>query len=106
MSSQPSTLSMIIQFIVRFLQPIASLLARVNIEGNVAVAALRLYELISRKADLTDEWGQGEKKRIEVAVGELLVNYKRWAVGLRPVSCLDFKCFEVFKTDGRYKGGD
>jgi len=83
-SSQPSTLSMIFQFIIKFLQPIASLLARVNIEGNVAVAALRLYELISRKADLTEEWGPGEKKRMEVAVGELLVNYKRWDDGLVP----------------------
>jgi len=105
-SSQPSTLSMIFRFIMRFLQPIASLLARVNIEGTVAVAALRLCELISRKADVTEEWGPGEKKRMEVVVGELLVNYKRWNDGLRPVSRLALKGFEGFKANGRYEGGD
>lgn len=66
---------------MKFLQPIASLLARVNIEGNVAIAALRLFELLSRKADVADEWGVGEKKRTEVAIGELLSNYKRWDHG-------------------------
>ena len=69
---------MIFQFVMKFLQPIASLLARVNIEGNVTIAALRLFELLSRKADITDEWGVEEKKGTEIAIGELLTNYKRW----------------------------
>jgi hypothetical protein len=80
-SSQSTTLPMIFRFVMKFLQPIASLLARVNIEGNVAVAALRLFELISSKADLTEEWAVGERKRTEVPIGELLTNYKRWSDG-------------------------
>jgi len=72
---------MIFRFVTKFLQPIASLLARVNIEGNVAVAALRLFELISKKADLTEEWAVNERKRTEVAIGALLSNYKRWNDG-------------------------
>jgi hypothetical protein len=72
---------MIFQFVTKFLQPIASLLARVNIEGNVAIAALRLFELLSRKADVIDEWGVEEKKQIEIAIAELLANYKRWNSG-------------------------
>lgn len=80
-SSQSSTLTMIFRFVIKFLHPIASLLACVNIEGNVAVAALRLFELISRKADVTDEWGVEEKKAAEAAIGELLLNYKRWNNG-------------------------
>jgi hypothetical protein len=80
-SSQSSTLAMIFQFIMKYLRPIASLLMQVNIEGNVVVAGLRLYELISRKADVTDEWGPGEKKRMEVVIQELLTNYKRWSDG-------------------------
>src|SRR5271170_2305556 len=83
-SSQSSTLPMIFRFVMKFLQPIASLLARVNIEGNVAVLALRLFELISRKADITEEWGVGEKKRTEISMGELLTNYKRWNDGMYP----------------------
>jgi len=80
-SSQSSTLPMIFRFVMKFLQPIASLLARVNIEGNIAIAALRLFELLSRKADVTDEWGVEEKKQTEIAIGELLSNYKRWNNG-------------------------
>src|ERR1700738_1446616 len=80
-SSQPSTLPMIFHFVMKFLQPIASLLARVNIEGNVAIAALRLFELISKKADLTEEWAISERKRTEVAIAELLTNYRRWSDG-------------------------
>lgn len=80
-SSQSTTLPMIFRFVMKFLQPIASLLARVNIEGNVAIGALRLFELISKKADLTEEWAVSERKRIEVAIGELLTNYKRWSDG-------------------------
>ena len=81
-SCQSTALPMIFQFVMKFLQPIASLLARVNIEGNVAVAALRLFELLSRKADISEEWGIGEKKRVESAIGELLTNYKRWNGGI------------------------
>jgi hypothetical protein len=80
-SSQSITLPMIFRFVMKFLQPIASLLARVNIEGNVAVAALRLFKLISAKADLNQEWALGEKKRTEIAILELLSNYKRWSDG-------------------------
>lgn len=80
-SSHSSTLPMIFRFVMKFLQPIASLLARVNIEGNVAVAVLRLFELLSQKADLTEEWALGEKKRTEAAFGLLLSNYKQWNDG-------------------------
>lgn len=93
-SSQSTTLPMIIRFVMKFLQPIASLLARRNIEGNVAIAALRLFELISRKADVTEEWGEGEKKRTEIAIEELLSNYKRWNNGI-PMNGI--------KTDLRYQ---
>ena len=44
----------------------------------MAISALRLFELVSRKADVTDEWGVGVKKQTEIATGELLSNYKRW----------------------------
>jgi hypothetical protein len=81
-SSQSSTLPMIFRFVLKFLQPIASLLARVNIEGNVAIAGLRLFELLLRRADLSEEWATGEKKRTEIAIGELLGNYKRWSDGM------------------------
>jgi hypothetical protein len=84
-SSQSSTLGMIFRFVMKFLQPIASLLARVNIEGNVAITALRLFELLSRKTDLTEEWAVGEKKRTEIAIGVLLTNYKRWNDGTFPL---------------------
>ena len=67
---------------LKFLQPIASLLARVNIEGNVAIAGLRLFELLSKRVDLSDEWAIAAKKRAEVAIGELLGNYKRWSDGM------------------------
>src|SRR5271163_1331711 len=85
-SSHPTTYQQISTFILKFLQPVASLLARVNVEGNLAVAALRLFERVSRGED----WGGGEKKRLEVAVGELLANYKRWNDGQipRPLSKL------------------
>ena len=73
---------------MKFLQPIASLLARVNIEGNVAVAVLRLFELLSQKADLTEEWALGEKKRTEAAFGLLLSNYKQWNDGTHLHNCL------------------
>jgi hypothetical protein len=81
-SSQPSTLPMIFRFVVKFLQPVASLVARVNIEGNVAVAALRLFELITRTTDFTEKWAVGEKKRTEIAIGELLSNYRQWNNGI------------------------
>jgi hypothetical protein len=81
-SSMPTTLPMIFHFVMKFLQPVASLLARVNIEGTVAGAALRLYELITRKADLSEEWALEEKKRIEVSISLLLSNYKRWREGI------------------------
>jgi hypothetical protein len=81
-SSQPTTLPMIFGFVMKFLQPIASLLARVNMESNIAIAALRLFELLAQKADITEEWGVGEKKRAEIAIGELLSNYKRWNNGI------------------------
>ena len=80
-SSQSTTLPMIFRFVMKFLQPIASLLARVNIEGNVAIAALRLFELISKKADLTEEWAVSERNRTAVAIGELLSNYGEWNNG-------------------------
>lgn len=73
---------MIFRFVLKFLQPIASLVARVNIEGNVAVAGLRLFELLSRKADLSENWAAGEKKRTGIAIGELLTNYRRWSDGM------------------------
>ena len=72
---------MIFRFVLKFLQPISSLLARVNIESNVAIAGLRLFELLTRKAELTEEWAAAEKKRTEVAIGELLTNFKRWSDG-------------------------
>ena len=81
-SSHPSTLPMIYRFVMKFLQPIALLLARVNIEGGVAIAVLRLFELVSRKADLTEEWALGEKKQTEGAFGLLLSNYKQWNDGI------------------------
>lgn len=81
-SSQSTTLPMIFGFVMKFLQPIASLLARVNIEGNIVIAALRLFELLSRKVDLMEEWGVGEKKQTEIAIGELLSNYKQWNNGI------------------------
>jgi hypothetical protein len=80
-SAMPTTLPMIFDWVMKFLQPVASLLARVNIESTVAVATLRLYELITRKADLSEEWALGHKKRIEVSMSELLLNYKRWGEG-------------------------
>jgi hypothetical protein len=72
---------MIFRFVLKFLQPIASLLARVNIESNVAIAGLRLFELLTRKTELTEEWAVVEKKRTEIAIGELLTNFKRWSDG-------------------------
>jgi hypothetical protein len=75
---------MIFRFVSKFLQPIASLLARVNIESNIAVSGLRLFELLTRKAELTDDWAGAEKKRTEVAIGELLTNFKRWNDGSCP----------------------
>jgi hypothetical protein len=72
---------MIFRFVLKFLQPIASLLARVNIESNVAIASLRLFELLTRKTELTEEWAVVEKKRTEIAIGELLTNFKRWSDG-------------------------
>jgi hypothetical protein len=78
-SSQPTTIPVIFHFVMKFLQPIASLLTRANIEGNVAIATLRLFELLSKKADLSEEWALGEKKRTETVIGELLTNYKRWS---------------------------
>ena len=78
-SSQHGTLEMIFGFVLKFLQPIASLLTHVNIEGNVSVSALRLFELLSRKTDFTEDWAVKEKKQTEVVIGELLSNYKRWA---------------------------
>jgi len=83
-ASQPSTQQMIFQFVLKFLQPIASLIARVSVERTVAIAALRLFELITRKADFTDEWAKPEKKRLEVAIGELLANYRRLNDGICP----------------------
>lgn len=75
---------MIFRFVMKFLQPVASLLARVNIEGNLAVAVLRFFELLSQKADLIEEWALGEKKRMEAAFGLLLSNYKEWNDGTYP----------------------
>jgi len=72
---------MVFRFIVKFLQPVASLLARVNIEGNIAISSLRLFELLSRKADLNEEWAIGEKGRTSIAISELLANYTRWSEG-------------------------
>jgi hypothetical protein len=99
-SSHPTTYQQISTFILKFLQPVASLLARVNVEGNLAVAALRLFERISRGED----WGGGEKKRLEVAVGELLANYKRWNDGQIPQPPSNL--FQAFETNGRYEGRD
>ena len=76
---------MIFRFVLKFLQPIASLLARVNIESNVAIAGLRLFELLTRKAELTEQWAVAEKKRTQVAIGELLTNFKRWSDGTSPL---------------------
>jgi len=88
-SSHPTTISMIFFFVMKFLQPVASLLARLNIESNVAVASLRLFELISRKADLTEEWALGEKQKMQTAIAELLTNYKRWNEGALSCNLVD-----------------
>ena len=80
-SSHSHTLPMTFHFIIKFLQPVASLLARVNMEGNVAISALRFFELLTQKADFSEEWAIGEKKQCEIAIGELLTNYKRWTDG-------------------------
>ena len=72
---------MIFRFVSKFLQPITSLLGRINIESNVAVAGLRLFELLTRKAEVTEEWASGEKKRTETAIEELLTNFKKWRDG-------------------------
>ena len=70
---------MTFQFIIKFLHPIATLLARVNVEGNVAIAALRLFELLTRKIDFAEQWSMAAKKQCEIAIGELLTNFKRWS---------------------------
>jgi hypothetical protein len=95
-SSMPATLPIIFPFVMKFLQPVASLLARVNIESTVAVAALRLYELITRKADLSDEVAVEQKKRLEISISELLTNYKRWCEGSPNFN----------HADRRYPGGN
>ena len=77
-SSQPSTLPMIFRLVIKFLRPVASLLTQVNIEGSIVVASLRLFELITRKTGMTDNWTTEEKKQLEIALGELLCNYKQF----------------------------
>ena len=74
---------------LKFLQPIASLLARVNIESSIAIASLRLFELLTRKVELTEEWAAAEKKRTEIAIGELLTNFKHWSDGISPFDVSD-----------------
>jgi hypothetical protein len=72
---------MIFRFVSKFQQPIASLLGRVNIESNIAVSALRLFELLTSKAEGAEEWARTEKGTTEVAIASLLTNFKRWSDG-------------------------
>jgi hypothetical protein len=80
-ATQPNSISMVCRFVMTFLRPVASLLKRGNIEESVVGSALRLFELITRKIDVTEKWAASEKRTLEMAIEELLINYREWDRG-------------------------